>query len=308
MTHDAVWRVISYSATVAAIAAFSESVAIGMRAARSHAATQLRRAARRARRRRAASSSPSPGPCSGSRRRRASATRSPGSSPMSLTRASATVKIAPMLARTALGPCGSAQPGPSATHDAPKASAERSTVPTLPGSPTPYRYTHSGRRARSSAARRRRSRACPSRARRRSRARSARPHGSRRCRARSRPAGSPRRAGARRARPLPAGPRPRPGTGRCGRGRAWCAGGARPSGGGCVGIGFGSCHKKSAVLFRSDAREAVCRLPVPRPSGVRQPTPRGRPRRNVGTCRRRARRCRRAPCGRARRRPASGRA
>ena len=49
-----------------------------------------------------------------------------------------------MLARTAFGECGSAHAGPSATHDAPKASALRSTVPTLPGSPTPCRYTHSG--------------------------------------------------------------------------------------------------------------------------------------------------------------------
>src|ERR1700733_145877 len=49
-----------------------------------------------------------------------------------------------MLARTAFGPWGSAQPGPSATHEAPNAWAERSTVPTLPGSPTRCRYTHSG--------------------------------------------------------------------------------------------------------------------------------------------------------------------
>ena len=62
------------------------------------------------------------------------------------TRASATAKIAPMLARTAFGEYGSAQPGPSATHEAPKACAERSDVPTLPGSPTPCRYTHSGPR------------------------------------------------------------------------------------------------------------------------------------------------------------------
>ncbi len=35
-------------------------------------------------------------------------------------------------------------PGPSATDDAPNACAERSTAPTLPGSWTPCRYTHSG--------------------------------------------------------------------------------------------------------------------------------------------------------------------
>ncbi len=40
-----------------------------------------------------------------------------------------------MLARTAFGECGSAQCGPSATHEAPNASAERRIVPTLPGSP-----------------------------------------------------------------------------------------------------------------------------------------------------------------------------
>ena len=49
-----------------------------------------------------------------------------------------------MLARTAFGEYGSAQPAPSATHEAANASAERSTAPTLPGSDTPCRYTHSG--------------------------------------------------------------------------------------------------------------------------------------------------------------------
>ena len=68
------------------------------------------------------------------RARPTSATRAPGSSPRSPTRASGTAKIAPIDARTALGPKGSAVPGPSATDEAPKASAQRSTVPTLPGS------------------------------------------------------------------------------------------------------------------------------------------------------------------------------
>ena len=40
----------------------------------------------------------------------------------------------------------SAQPGPSATDAAPKASAPRRTAPTLPGSPTACRWTHSGPR------------------------------------------------------------------------------------------------------------------------------------------------------------------
>src|SRR5690242_1023431 len=68
---------------------------------------------------------------------------SPGSWLTSV-RQSASEKIAPMEARTAFGLYGSAVPGPSATHDAPNAAAERSTVPTLPGSCKPCRYTHSG--------------------------------------------------------------------------------------------------------------------------------------------------------------------
>ena len=68
-----------------------------------------------------------------------SATVAPGSSSRPAARASGTPNTAPMLARTAFGPYGSALPGPSATHDAPKAWAERRTAPTLPGSPTPCR-------------------------------------------------------------------------------------------------------------------------------------------------------------------------
>ena len=60
------------------------------------------------------------------------------------TRATGMAKIAPIEARTALCPYGSALPGPSATLAAPNASAERRTVPTLPGSPTPHSATHSG--------------------------------------------------------------------------------------------------------------------------------------------------------------------
>ena len=48
---------------------------------------------------------------------------------MVATRTTGTAKIAPIDARTALGPNGSAVPGPSATLPAPNASAERSTVP-----------------------------------------------------------------------------------------------------------------------------------------------------------------------------------
>ena len=124
------------------------------------------------------------------------------------------------------------------------------------------------------------------------------------------------RRGARRARRPRSGPRPRPGSVPlrsrsrlvCRRRRAfrrgfcgdamWVIGSVGASGDLAVGT------QKGRRPVRSGAREARrCRLP-----GLRQPTPRGRPRQNVGTCRRRARRCRRAPCGRARRRPATGRA
>ena len=60
------------------------------------------------------------------------------------TRASGTSNSAPIDARTAFGPYGSAVPGPSATLLAPNASAPRSTVPTLPGSLTPHSARHSG--------------------------------------------------------------------------------------------------------------------------------------------------------------------
>ena len=137
------------------------------------------------------------------------------------------------------------------------------------------------RRARPSAARRRRSRACPSRAWRRSRARQrstswkSAPPSSRA----GQPVALERRASGR-ARRRRAGPRPRPGT--CPRRRALAPGraaGAAPSGGGSVveaivghvvvgSVGrAGSGNKKGAVLFRSDAREAVCRLPVCRRAG-----------------------------------------
>ena len=45
----------------------------------------------------------------------------------------------PMLARTAFGENGSAQPGPSTTGPSASAWADRMTAPTLPGSPTPCR-------------------------------------------------------------------------------------------------------------------------------------------------------------------------
>ena len=73
-----------------------------------------------------------------------SAIRSPGSSSTRAARATGSANSAPIEARTALGPNGSAQPGPSTTDAAPKASADRTIVPTLPGSPTPHSATQSG--------------------------------------------------------------------------------------------------------------------------------------------------------------------
>src|SRR3954454_2140401 len=136
-------RVASYRATVAAIAALSDSLAIGMCATRSQAARMSPgRPARSAPIRSVAGSSN--GPASGAPARAARPMRVPGSPPGSLTRATGTAKIAPIDARTALGENGSAQPGPSATLAALNASAARSTVPTLPGSRTPHSATHSG--------------------------------------------------------------------------------------------------------------------------------------------------------------------
>ena len=67
-----------------------------------------------------------------------------GSADRSSTRASGTSKIAPIDARTAFVPNGSAVFGPTATHAAPNARALRRTVPTLPGSLTPQSATHTG--------------------------------------------------------------------------------------------------------------------------------------------------------------------
>ena len=66
------------------------------------------------------------------------AARGAGVSPNSA-RSGGRPKIEPMLARTAFGEKGSAQPGPSTTGPPRRASAVRRMVPTLPGSPTPCR-------------------------------------------------------------------------------------------------------------------------------------------------------------------------
>jgi hypothetical protein len=87
---------------------------------------------------------PCPGPRSASPPWATSATRGAGSCLTLATRATGTAKIAPIDARTALGPKGSAVSGPIATQLAPNAAALRKTVPTLPGSCTPHSATHSG--------------------------------------------------------------------------------------------------------------------------------------------------------------------
>jgi len=124
---------------VAAIAAFSDSEAIGIRATRSQAASTSGGRPSRS----APTSSVSP-PArasaattrSGSSAAALSAIRSPGSRRTSSTLASVTAKIAPMLARTAFGEWGSAQPGPSATEEAANACAARSPMPS-PSPPLP---------------------------------------------------------------------------------------------------------------------------------------------------------------------------
>jgi hypothetical protein len=125
------------------MAALSESARIGMCAVSSHAATTAPGSPSRSAP--TTSVSPSPSSCARLRPLRAtSATVGRGSSSTRATRTTGTQKIAPIDARTALKPYGSAVPGPSATLAAPNASAERSTAPTLPGSPTPHSATHTG--------------------------------------------------------------------------------------------------------------------------------------------------------------------
>ena len=191
--------------------------AIGMRAT-SSAARAPRRAARRARRRPAASTSRVWRSRAQRRRiarvRRAARRderdrRARAGCRRSAARASGTAKIAPIDARTAFGPNGSAVPGPSATHEAPNASRERSTVPTLPGVADAVQVDAQradGARP-PSAARRRRARACPSRAPRPPASSS----GSTSMPGRPLPAAAKRSTAApsRRRRPPPADPRPR---------------------------------------------------------------------------------------------------
>jgi hypothetical protein len=132
----------SYIATVAAMAAFSDSDAIGMWHTSSHSASTASGSPRAPRRPPASRRAPAARPAAGPRRR---PSHPPPRQLVDPAHADhGTEKIAPIEARTALCPYGSALPGPSATLPAPNASAERRTVPTLPGSPTPHSATHSG--------------------------------------------------------------------------------------------------------------------------------------------------------------------
>ncbi len=322
-------RVISYSATVAAIAAFSDSDAIGIRALRSHAATTSRG--------RPSRSAPTSSVSGAARRpRRPRRARRP--------------------ARAALGGVGDQRDALAGQRRDVLHARERDREDRA------HARAHGLRRVRvgAAAARARRTsapnalrraqrscRRCPGR-RRRAGTRTAARAGARpallvdadhaRARAERRDAlsasrvdvvkallaepssprgDSPRPRRARPRAPRARGPRPRPRSARCARARARVAQPLEVLQPWVCGWRCMWCHSmRSSVAdlavvaqkkrrpFRNDAREAK---PMSI-AGVRQPTPRGRPRQNVGTCRRRARRCRRAPCGRARRRPASGRA
>ncbi len=161
-------RVSSYSATVAAIAAFSESVAIGIVR---DALAGARATSRGSPSRSAPTSSVSVGAVAAARaaarrRRRRARSRSPGSS-----RDVADARErhgedrahagAHRLRRVRVGAVGAERDAARRRRPA----AERSTVPTLPGSRDAVQvHAQRPRGRRSSAARRRRSRACRSRA------------------------------------------------------------------------------------------------------------------------------------------------
>ncbi len=124
--------------------AFSDSERIGMCATSSHAATTTSGSPSRSAPTTSDTSPAGPTASSGAPSRATSAIRRPGSSATSRARATGTSNSAPIDARTAFGPYGSALPGPSATLPAPNASAERSAVPTLPGSLTPHSARQTG--------------------------------------------------------------------------------------------------------------------------------------------------------------------
>ena len=190
-------------------------------------------------------------------------------------------------------------PGRARRCRAPNASAERSTVPTLPGSPTPHSATHSGPAG-----------SAPSAAGRRPSARVPDPSWE--------IAASSGGATSSPSRPEPGGHEPhrrRPARGLGGRDQVLTLGdelaqlvaplAARELAdlGEVVVVGAGDQgRKKKGAAPTGGAPGALVS------SAVRPTTPRGRSRQSVGRSRHRARRCRRASCGRARCRPASGRA
>ena len=261
-------------------------------------------AALRARRRRRASARRRPAARAAARLRgRRARPAGPGSSPMLRTRATGTENSAPIDARTALWPYGSALPGPSATRDGAerqRGADDRADVAGV--ADAPQRDAPRPDRRATSAAGRRRSRACPSRA------------------------GRPRPARAAHRDAVEAAARRRVARGRV---PARGVGGVEqvlalghelaqlvapaPSGeladlleGFVVGAGdLGHVvRKQKRAPLRMEGRPEKAR----RCAGVaRPPRPRGRARRIGGRSRGRARRCRPGPCGPARRRPAAGR-
>ncbi len=214
----------------------------------------------------------------------------------SATRATGTEKIAPMLARTALGPYGSAQPGPE--RDRRGAEGERRAqdgADVARVADAPQRDAAAGRSGLGPAllVDRRRARARPER-------RDAREH-----LGLDVLAGPIRRsssAPSRRRRPRRAGPRPRRRTARvapalaarvCRRRRSWS-----------LGLWWlvitGLERKRAPSRGKRRPESAVVLVGLRRPP----PPPRGRARRIAGRSPGRGRRCRRGSCGRARPRPA----
>ena len=259
-----------------------------------------RRAAPRARRRRRASRRARCSSASGAARAaRPARPARPAARRRPRTRATGTAKIAPIDARTALGPNGiGACPGPSATLPAPNASAaaqHRADVARVADAPQRDAQRPAGRRAQRCVVDRR-ARACPSRARRPSASSVRRDLLAVQARARG---DEPRRR--------------RPARGVGGGEQVLALGHERaqlvaPLAAReladllelvVVGAGDHGHGTKRAPLRWRGAREAAGVV-----GGSGRPTPRGRSRQIGGRSRGRARRCRPAPCGRARCRPA----
>ena len=303
-------------------------------APRARTARRPRAGARRARRRRAASrrrAAPAAGPAQPPGARGAQCDPLAGElAEIAHARERAPRRSRPCWRARPSASAGRRSPGRAPRSEAPKACAERSTVPTLPGSPHAVQV-HAQRPRRLAPALLVDGDHARARAERGALA-SARALDiveARRRRARGRPAGSPRAASGPTARgrvdqilALGRNVRVRARSRlRCRRRRAFSRGSVgRRSGHRCrlrwvpvrgcwaqVGGWIGRLGKEKGRRPCSGATPVRLSMSVPGPPAgrVRQPTPRGRRRRNVGTSRRRGRRCRRAPCGRAPRRRAS---